>query len=327
MQGDQCLDSPCYHAKVNAHIDREIAARPELVQIENGYRSPKEQRPGAVQRGHFREIEAVVENPDAEPAPPCAAAKTAIIVYGKRVGTTLTICTDNNCPVHDPRAAAHRAENPAPTLPPPVEAETEAEAEQRKQQYQQQRREFEAEEERRAEESKQQREQEFRRQQEEYEAEQARRDETRKARAATFERILANAPATFTAAHLRVLLRALVNLDPYTFADDLAEDIVADNENEQRSAEEVLLSTIDATADDKLSRFALRLALAGHVGVPREGEFDFLTEAETVFVPAPPKKDATPKKAKQPKPTESSVKDTRKAKAQKVNSGKKKIAA
>jgi hypothetical protein len=30
----------------------------------------------------------------AEAAPPCAAAKTAIIVYGKRVGTTLNVCTD-----------------------------------------------------------------------------------------------------------------------------------------------------------------------------------------------------------------------------------------
>ena len=231
-----------------------------------------------MQRGHFREIEAVVENPDAEPAPPCVAAKTAIIVYGKRVGTTLTVCTDNNCSIHDPRAAAHRAEKSAPTMPPPTDAETEAKAEQRKQQFQQQRKEFEAEEERKAEEREQQREQEFQRQQEEYEAEQARRDESRNARAATFERILQNAPATLSATQLRVLLRALLNLDPYTFADELAEDIAGDNENEQRSAEEVLLSTIDATADDKLTRFALRLALAGHVDIPREGEFDFLTE-------------------------------------------------
>ena len=55
-----------------------------------------------------------------------------------------------------------------------------------------------------------------------------------------------------------MLLRALVNLDPYTFADDLAEDITGDNENEQADAEEVLLSTIDATADDQLTGFALR---------------------------------------------------------------------
>jgi len=124
VQGDQCLDSPCYQVKINAHIDREIAAHPDLVQIENGYRSPKEQRPGAVLRGQFREVETVMQNPDAEPAPPCAAAKPAIIVYGKRAGTSITVCTDNHCAIHDPRAAARLAENPTPTMSPAPEAET-----------------------------------------------------------------------------------------------------------------------------------------------------------------------------------------------------------
>lgn len=82
---------------------------------------------------------------------------------------------------------------------------------------------------------------------------------------------------------MRVLLRAIVNLDPYTFADELAEDVA--DENERRSPDEVSLATIDATADNKLSHFAVRLALGGHVGIPRENEFDFLTEAEAVFTP------------------------------------------
>ena len=47
---------------------------------------------------------------DAEPVTPSEAAKSAIIVYGKRVGTIHTVCTDNNCPVHDPRAAARLAQ-------------------------------------------------------------------------------------------------------------------------------------------------------------------------------------------------------------------------
>src|SRR3984893_18012022 len=64
---DQCLDGKCFQTKITEHIDREIAARPELIQIENGWRNAKEQRPGAVQRGHFREIETIIENPDAEP--------------------------------------------------------------------------------------------------------------------------------------------------------------------------------------------------------------------------------------------------------------------
>ena len=88
---------------MTAHIDRELAARPELVSIETAYRAPKEQRPGALQKHQIRELD-VPDNPDAEP--PCAHTKAAIIVFGKHAGRTLTVCTDNNCPVHNPSEAA-----------------------------------------------------------------------------------------------------------------------------------------------------------------------------------------------------------------------------
>ena len=216
--------------------------------------------------GTYREVDTTNQNPDAEPVAPCEASKPAIIVYGKRVGTTLTVCTDSNCPIHDPRAAAKAAEHPAPVMPPAPLTETEEEAEARRQQHEQQQNEYAAEQERRAEEFRQRQE----REQQEYEAEQARREERRTARVATFDRIIAAAPASFTAPQLRVVLRAIVNLDPYTFAHDLAEDHAAENEDEQRGAEELLLATIDATADEELTAFALRLALPGHVGIPRE---------------------------------------------------------
>ena len=320
---DQCLDSRCYHSKVEAFLDREIAAHPGLVQIENGWRNPKEQRPGAVQRGHVREIEAVTENPDAEPVMPCEAAKTAIVVYGKQLGRKVTVCTDKHCPVHDPHAAAEAAAHPVPAMAPAQEAETEEEAAERQAEFERQRADYEEERQRREEERKQQ----FEWEQAEIEAEHHRRAEIIKGRQATFERILESAPVTFTAVQLRVLLRAIVNLDPYTFADDVAEDITADDENEQRSAEEVLLSTIDATADDKLTRFALRLALAGHVAIPREGDFDVLTEAEAAFVPLPLTKKAATKKVKQPTSIESSAKAKTKPTVQKATSSRKKVAA
>jgi ParB family chromosome partitioning protein len=116
----------------------------------------------------------------------------------------------------------------------------------------------------------------------------------------------------FIAPQLRVILRALVNLDPYTFADDLAEDM--SDENEQRSAEEVLLALIEGTGDDKLTSFTVRLALAGHRGIPRVGEFDFLAEAEAAFLtPKPQKSTASRKKEATPiKPTKAAA---RKAKA------------
>jgi ParB family transcriptional regulator, chromosome partitioning protein len=97
-----------WKAKLTAHIDRAVSARPEFIQIEDAWRKPREQRAGAMQRGHFREIEMPSENLDAERILPCEAARPAIIVYGKRVGTTITVCTDNHRPEHDPKASSSR---------------------------------------------------------------------------------------------------------------------------------------------------------------------------------------------------------------------------
>jgi ParB family transcriptional regulator, chromosome partitioning protein len=298
VQGDQCLDGSCYQSKVNAHIDRAVAAQPELIQIENGWRNAREQRPGALQRGHFREIETVIENPDAEPVLPCEAARPAIIVYGKRVGTTITVCTDNHCPVHDPRAAAAEAAHPAPQTTPAPEAETEEEAEERKRHYERQRKEYEQEQERRAEEIRLEDE----RRQMEWEAEQARREKLQKDRQAMFQRILDHAPAMFSASQLRVFLHALINLDPYSFNDDVAEHFAAEDQDHNTTSEEILHAAVDALADDKLTGFALRLVLTGNLPIPDDGEVDPLTEAEAAFVPAKSKKTAN-KNAKQPDPT------------------------
>ena len=275
-----------------------------------------------MQRGHIREIEAVVDNPDAEPVMPCAAAKTAIIVYGKRVGTKLTVCTDKNCPVHDPKAAAEQAAHPARIMAPAPPAETEEEREQREAEYAQRRKEHEEEQQRREKERKQQ----FEREQEQYEAERTRREAAHKARQATFERIVENAPATFTAAQLRVFLHALINLDPFDFAEDVAAYFVGDDENNQQTPDDVLVSTLASLPDEKLTSFALRLALTGHTDIPRESDFDFLAEAESVFVPPQPKKTAA-KKAAKTKPIAAKPQAVPKIATKSAAVGKKKIAA
>jgi len=303
VQGDQCLDSPCYHSKVEAFLDREIAAHPGLVQIENGWRNPKEQRPGAVQRGHLREIEAVIENPDAEPVMPCDAAKTAIVVYGKQLGRKLTVCTDKHCPVHDPQAAAEAPAHPVPAMPPLPEAETEEEAAQRQAEHQQRMAEYKAEQERKEEERKA----EFDRQQKEYEAEQARRDEQRKERIATFDHIIEQAPASFSVPQMRFFLRLLIHLD-YSFLEDVATHFANGEENMQQSDEEIVLAALESIADEKLTGLALRLVLSDHVGIPHESQPDLLSEAEQVFAPkkpnaVEPKTDGSNK----PKPTAAKV--------------------
>jgi hypothetical protein len=67
------------------------------------------------------------------------------------------------------------------------------------------------------------------------------------------DHILDSAPATFTAPQLRVLIRALIHIDSYHFADDVAVHFVRDDENNQQTGEEVLLSVVDGLEDDKLS--------------------------------------------------------------------------
>jgi ParB family transcriptional regulator, chromosome partitioning protein len=292
---DECLDENCYRSKISAHLDREIAAHPEFVQIETSWRSRNEQRSGVLERGEYEMLD-TPENPDAEP--PCPFTRTALIVYGKRVGTTVSVCTEGDCPVHNPtEAAPEPVPGPVTIQQPeaePVREETEEEATERQQEAELLGKEFEEEQQRQAEERRIA----FERQQQEYEAERARKAELLAQRTATFERILNAAPTAFSATQFRVFLRLLVNLDPYTFVDDVAEHFAIEHEDSDKTSEELLLSALDALTDDKLTGFALRLVLTQHHPIPREGEVDFLTEAETAFAPAQPTKASKPKKPK-----------------------------
>jgi ParB family chromosome partitioning protein len=246
------------------------------VQIETVWRNPKDRRPGTLPRGHYREIEAPVQNPDAEPVLPCSAAKPAIIVYGNGVGTTVAVCTDEDCPVHDPNQASQQA--PPPAIATAPEGETPEGAQERLRNYEKQRKEYEEELERRAEERKH----EFQRQHEEHEAERARIAALHQSRIDTLDRMVEKAPATFSAAQLRVLLAALVNQNPDGI-DDVAALIVSDDENNQQPADEVLLSTIAVLPDEKLPGLALRLLLTVYTAIPRDGAVDLLAQAEAAF--------------------------------------------
>ena len=86
-----------------------------------------------------------------------------------------------------------------------------------------------------------------------------------------------------------MFLSALVNLDPYDFAEDVAAFYVIDNENNEQTAEEVLSCTLATLLDEKLTEFALRLVLTGHTDLPRESDINFLAQVEVAFFRPHPK--------------------------------------
>jgi ParB family chromosome partitioning protein len=112
----------------------------------------------------------------------------------------------------------------------------------------------------------------------------------------------------FTAAQFRLFLRLLVHIDPYSFLEEVASHFAGDDENHEQTEHELVLSALDTTADEKLTSFALRLALTDHLGLPRDTDPDLLSEAETLFAPPQVK----PKKANKAKAAPTLVKPAEK---------------
>jgi ParB family chromosome partitioning protein len=127
------------------------------------------------------------------------------------------------------------------------------------------------------------------------------------------------APATFTAAQLRTFLRLLVQIDPYSFLEEVGSYFAGNDENTQQTDEEIILAALDSTADDKLTGFALRLVLTEHLGIPHQDQPDLLAEAEAVFAPAPPQpKFSKPKSINKSKKVPTEVKATKKTATKKA---------
>ena len=112
---------------------------------------------------------------------------------------------------------------------------------------------------------------------------------------------------------------------PRSITEDVADHFAGENNDHQQTPEEILAAALSQTPDEKLTIFALRLALTGYVTIPRENDLDYLAEAEAAFVPPQPAK----KKHKTNKPTliKDSTKASPKAAPKKAATSKKKVAA
>ncbi|WP_260705676.1 ParB/RepB/Spo0J family partition protein [Edaphobacter flagellatus] len=112
-QGDQCTDPTCYQAKVEAHIAKTIAAKPELVQISTAYGVQQEGSP-VLPRNKYTAIRDDRPKSNDEAKRPefkqCKYTTEAIITEGSDVGTIHKVCANMNCPVHHPKQTSGRDE-------------------------------------------------------------------------------------------------------------------------------------------------------------------------------------------------------------------------
>jgi len=113
-QGDQCTDPTCYQAKVSAHIQKTVAAKPELVQISTAYGAQEEGSP-VLPRNKYTVIRDERPKSKDEAKRPeykeCKFTTEAIITEGTDVGTTHKVCANANCPVHHPKQPVSRDES------------------------------------------------------------------------------------------------------------------------------------------------------------------------------------------------------------------------
>jgi ParB family chromosome partitioning protein len=106
VRQDACTDPTCYHAKVEAHVAKTVAAKPKLVQISTAYGQQQEGSP-TLPRNKYVEIRPEKPSTKEEATRPefktCKHTTEAIVSDGIDKGELRKVCTEPDCPVHHPR--------------------------------------------------------------------------------------------------------------------------------------------------------------------------------------------------------------------------------
>lgn len=110
---DACTDPTCYAAKLEAHVQVKLAARPELVQISTAYgKQPEGSK--AVSRNQYVEIRAdKPSTPEKAKWPEyktCKYTTEAIVSDGIDKGEVRKVCTEPDCTVHHPKKLPSKAD-------------------------------------------------------------------------------------------------------------------------------------------------------------------------------------------------------------------------
>src|SRR6202789_2951720 len=105
---DACTDPSCPQAKGAAHIAKQIAAKPQLVQISTAY-GKQQEGSKVLPRSQYTAIRDDKPKSKDEAKRPefktCKFTTEAIITEGADVGTLHKVCANPSCPVHHPKQA------------------------------------------------------------------------------------------------------------------------------------------------------------------------------------------------------------------------------
>src|SRR5580698_5390550 len=111
VRQDACTDPNCYHAKVDAHVAKTVAAKPKLVQISTAY-GQQQEGSATLPRNKYTEIRPEKPTTKEEAVRPefktCKFTTEAIVSDGIDKGEIRKICTQADCPVHHPRKSPQR---------------------------------------------------------------------------------------------------------------------------------------------------------------------------------------------------------------------------
>jgi ParB family chromosome partitioning protein len=109
----QCTDPNCYAAKVEAFLQKQIATKPELVQISTAY-GQQQEGSKVITRSKYIEIKS--EKPDTPEKAKWPEFKTckytteAIVSEGIDKGQLRNVCTQPDCTIHHPKKQSTKAD-------------------------------------------------------------------------------------------------------------------------------------------------------------------------------------------------------------------------
>jgi ParB family chromosome partitioning protein len=94
---DACTDPICYAAKLEEHVKKQIAAKPEIVQISTAYGKTQDGSK-IITRSKYVEIRA------------CKFIAEAIVSEGIDKGEVRRVCAEADCPIHHPKKQSNKAD-------------------------------------------------------------------------------------------------------------------------------------------------------------------------------------------------------------------------